>query len=383
MMFVFVVKSKNLTTTKHFLQRTFHAPLFSINHQNPRLPRFFNTLNRNHNFDHPPGARLFAPSDGQYTSQLIGQTLTKQQATAARRRQRHRFSGLKSRIHSDASTPHARPMARANTFNSIAGSKMFDCSQNNVHFLLSPGLVCGRMNTAIPCHASTPFATGGSMKNDTAADRAKSFADSGFGHLKTASYDAALDAFAEAARLCEQAGDKAGEATQRMIMADICFATGRQGQALDIYREVLAILRPDADKARIAAVQNNIGLLLSRLQRHAEAMAAFGEARAGFQACGQTQRAAEQLGNMGSLCRDRQAYEDALNYYQQALEMFEEMALAEKIADQHANIGYIHAMRGDKDAGLLHFEQALTLYRQSGNQDKALETQKNIDTLNN
>lgn len=219
------------------------------------------------------------------------------------------------------------------------------------------------------------------MDSKSTVDMAKTFARDGLRFLNSASCDAALEAFAESARLFAEGGDSAGEAAQRLVIADIQCAMNQPEKALDTCRSVLSILAAREDTTGIAVVLNNIGLLLARLRRYEEAGAAFFDALRAFEVCGKPDRVAEQLGNLGSVCRDRQEYERALDYYHQALHQFDTIGCIDKVADQYANIGYIQVMRGDKDAGRDNFEKARTLYEQAGDAAKARRAVQNIELL--
>jgi|AMWB02.1.fsa_nt_gi tetratricopeptide (TPR) repeat protein len=210
---------------------------------------------------------------------------------------------------------------------------------------------------------------------------AKAFALEGLKQLKSASYEAALEAFEESAGLYAQAGDAGAEAAQRMVIADIQCALNQLDKALSTSFSILSHLAAVDDTAGRAAVLNNIGLLLVRLQRYEEADEAFRDALRLFEACGKPDRAADQLGNLGSVCRDRHEYVRALDYYQQALHRFETLGSPGRIADQYANIAYINVMRGEKSAGLINFEKARELYERAGDADKARRTMENIDLL--
>lgn len=213
------------------------------------------------------------------------------------------------------------------------------------------------------------------------ADRAHVLAQDGLKHLKTASYDAALEAFAESAKLYAEIGDIASEATQRMIVADIYCASGQPVKALATYQSVHDIFSGAGNTAGMASTHNNMGLLLTRMQRYDEAIAAFKAAMHGFDLCAQPQKVAEQLGNLGSVCRDKHEYAQALEYYQRAMAIFLKADALDKVADQHANIGYIHAMNSDINAALTHFELARALYEQTENPVKTRHTVKNIELL--
>ncbi len=219
------------------------------------------------------------------------------------------------------------------------------------------------------------------MEDTRTSTEAKVFALEGLEHLKSASYDAALEAFEESARLYAQAGDAGAEAAQRMLIADIQCALNQLDKALNTSFSILSNLSAVDDTAGRAAVLNNIGLLLVRLQRYEEADEAFHEALRFFEACGKPDRAADQLGNLGSVCRDRHEYSRALDYYQQALQRFETIGCTDRIADQYANIAYIHVICGEKTAGLDNFERARELYERAGDAGKARRTMENIDLL--
>jgi signal transduction histidine kinase len=186
-------------------------------------------------------------------------------------------------------------------------------------------------------------------------------------------YQAAIDAYSLAIRLCEGFQDFKASAALWTNLGTVYSTLNDYPQALAAYRRAQVLREQQQDKRSLAAVLTNIA---QTFQAQKLLDSALVYATDGFklrQAFDDKRAMAVSLQTMSSICQQQNNLTDALRYQQQAV------ALREHINDERGTasalyaLGLIYQAQGLVDEALLHYQRALSMSERLG--DKLLELQ--------
>ncbi len=186
-------------------------------------------------------------------------------------------------------------------------------------------------------------------------------------------YQAAIDAYSLAIRLCEGFQDTKAAAALWTNLGMVYTTLNDYPQALSAYRRAQVLREQQQDKRSLAAVLTNIAQTFQAQQLLDSALL---YATNGFklrQALDDKRAMAASLQTMSSICQRQNNLTNALLYQQQALALREQVNDERGTASALYALGLIYQAQGMVDDALLHYQRALSMSERLG--DKLLELQ--------
>ncbi len=188
----------------------------------------------------------------------------------------------------------------------------------------------------------------------------------GLAHFRRGRMEEALAAMLAAVPLARRAGFTSDEATSLSNAAAIQRGLGRPQPALEMYEQALALKRASGDKAGEATTLNNLGVLQSDLGRLQEALDSFERARRAHHETGELTFECLDLMNLGSLYHQLGQDTLALEALRESLGLARRVGSRSRLAAVLVHLARVEIRLGRDDEARAHLGEALAAARQAG-----------------
>jgi tetratricopeptide (TPR) repeat protein len=182
-------------------------------------------------------------------------------------------------------------------------------------------------------------------------------------------YTDALEYYFKALRICEEIGDKQGQAANLGSIGIMYTKQSNYANALEYYFKALRINEEIGDKQGQAANIGNIGIVYTKQSNYAKALEYYFKALKINEEIGNKQGQATNLGNIGIVYHEQGNYAKALEYYFNALKINEEIGDKQGQSANLGNIGGLYYEEGNYTKALEYYFKALRIKEEIGNKE--------------
>lgn len=190
-------------------------------------------------------------------------------------------------------------------------------------------------------------------RNFYAAAKGKALNNLGLVYQSKGNYPLAMEFYAEALKLSEQAGDLKLSASAMGNIANIHLDQGETDQALDAYRENLEFFKKLNDEQKMATTWSNMGLVYHEKKNYLKAHLYLEKSLEMRKKTGDEYGEAMSLNNIGNLLVDEKKYEEALNYFKESKKIRQQLDDVEGLAGLYVNFGNIYYHTGNQDSAVI------------------------------
>ncbi len=188
----------------------------------------------------------------------------------------------------------------------------------------------------------------------------------GAGFYQSGDLDSAAVMFDRAGRLAGQVGDYRTEGNAVGALASVEVDRGEARRAAELYARAAQIRAVTGDDRGAAADRNNLGLVAQNLGDLDGARRAFAEALAANRRAERDDPAAVNLINLGNLASLEGNYPEAAAQYHEALNLYQASGNRVGVGAVLHDLGLLDLQRGDYRIALSSLSRALAIYRATG-----------------
>ncbi|HEX5493983.1 MAG TPA: tetratricopeptide repeat protein [Mycobacteriales bacterium] len=184
---------------------------------------------------------------------------------------------------------------------------------------------------------------------------------------KVRQFGEAIDAHQRGVDLCQQAGNRSGEAIVLSNLGAALQGAGRFDEALDAHQRAVEICRQVGDRYTEGRALNGLGMDLTRMARFHEAIAAHRDCVSILDGIGDRLGAGMASSNLGSALRKVGRVDEAVGAHQRAIEAFRDAGDRSGEGVAVANLGTALWEAGRFGEAIEHFARSVTMVREVGN----------------
>jgi tetratricopeptide (TPR) repeat protein len=185
--------------------------------------------------------------------------------------------------------------------------------------------------------------------------------------VRTGEYDQTIDHAQRALELSEGTGGFEGRALRYLGLANQL--TGRYERAAANHLRALTVCQEAGDRVGEASALGNLGVVTQVTGRYVQAAEYHRQALVIFDELGAVEDKARALDHLGVLHQLAGRYEQAADHHRQALVLFGDVGAREGRATALDHLGVACQLIGRYDQAAEHHQQALTLSREIGDRD--------------
>jgi tetratricopeptide (TPR) repeat protein len=171
----------------------------------------------------------------------------------------------------------------------------------------------------------------------------------------------------EALRLCQELGERKGEADALAKIGEIRWWADQHEEARRRYEEALPIFREIGDRLGEANTIRALGHVHMALAEYGEARGLYQEALPIYREIGDRLGEANTIRSLGDVHRMLDEYGEARARYQEALPIYREIGHRLGEANTIKSLGDVHRMLAEYGEARARYQEALPIYREIGN----------------
>lgn len=199
-------------------------------------------------------------------------------------------------------------------------------------------------------------------------------------HSRTGSYATALEHARHALTIFTELKDRRGEADTYDHLARACWLSGRNHAALSNADQALALFRVINDQYGEVSALLHKGIALSYLGKTAEAIPIFEEALQIARAVGDSSSEALILNNLGDIKLSQGYHRDALKLFHESLTLLRTAGWRQNEALALNNIANVLQYKARHSEALHFYREALAVHRETGDLRHEADALNNIGT---
>ncbi|MFC1852483.1 tetratricopeptide repeat protein, partial [candidate division CSSED10-310 bacterium] len=191
----------------------------------------------------------------------------------------------------------------------------------------------------------------------------------GIVYINSGDFDRALEFFQRSLAICEEIGDKQGNAITANSIGIVYHIRGEFHRSLEFLQKSRTINEEIGNKSGLGAASCNMGLVYHSLSDLDKALESYQTSYLIYQEIGKKTGIGDASGNMGLLYLALDDLERALEYFQKSLEIRLEIGNKKGIGVASNNIGNVYHARGDLDLAREFFQKYRAISQEIGNKE--------------